>query len=167
MSDEATPNEERPDIATRFTVGNEAWKARSSHGRKPKFESPDVLEAACDEYFEWVCANPLMAVELVKFQGIATQVQVPKMRAMTIGGLCNFLDMDRRTWTNYKERPDFIAITTRAEGIIFQQKIEGAAADMLNANIIARETGLADKQDVTHEGIPDINIYLPENGRDQ
>lgn len=39
--------------------GNRFWEARSSHGRNPKFESPEALWAACCEYFEWVEANPL------------------------------------------------------------------------------------------------------------
>nr|WP_261640834.1 DNA-packaging protein [Erwinia mallotivora] len=36
----------------------------------------------------------------------------------------------------------------RAEQIIYNQKFTGAAADLLNANIIARELGLADKREV-------------------
>ena len=36
------------------------------------------------------------------------------------------------------------------EKIIYRQKFEGAAAGLLNANIIARDLGLRDKQDVDH-----------------
>ena len=35
------------------------------------------------------------------------------------------------------------------EEIIRQQKFEGAAANLLNANIIARDLGLADKAEIT------------------
>lgn len=69
---------DRPDIATQFKPGNSAWRARTSHGRKPKFKSPDDLWEKCCEYFEWVNDNPLMAVELIKYQGVATQVELPK-----------------------------------------------------------------------------------------
>lgn len=65
---------ERPDMKTKFKPGNKAWKARSSHGRKPKFESPDGLWEKCCEYFEWINENPLQDVELVKYRGVATQV---------------------------------------------------------------------------------------------
>ncbi|RCZ57579.1 DNA-packaging protein [Escherichia coli] len=34
---------------------------------------------------------------------------------------------------------DFCGVTTRAEDIIYDQKFSGAAADLLNANIIARD----------------------------
>lgn len=131
-----------------FKFGNSAWKARSSHGRKPKFASPEAIESACQDYFQWVDDNPLMVVELVKYQGQATQVSVPKMRAMTIVGLCNFLDIGTSTWNDYKTKPDFSDITGRIEAIIYQQKFEGAAADMFNANIISRELGLADKKEL-------------------
>jgi hypothetical protein len=74
------------------------------------------------------------------------------MRAMTIGGLCIFLDIDEVTWRRWREVEDFCTVVSRAEQIIYQQKFTGAAADLLNPNIIARDLGLADKQDVTTNG---------------
>ena len=65
---------------------------------------------------------------------------------MTISGLCLFLDICENTWTNYKKQPDFLSITLEVEKVIYNQKFTGASADLLNANIIARELGLADKQ---------------------
>lgn len=128
--------------------GNRFWELRSSHGRKPKFESSDKLwEAAC-EYFEWVESNPLMSAELVKFQGEATVAEVPKMRAMTIQGLCLFLDITNQNLQEYGEREGFSEIVTRIKDVIYQQKFSGAAADLLNSNIIARDLGLADKKNV-------------------
>ena len=67
------------------------------------------------------------------------------MRAMTIQALCFFIDISDNAWADYCNREDFMAITTRIKKVIYSQKLEGAAADMLNANIIARELGLADK----------------------
>lgn len=129
--------------------GNRFWEARSSHGRKPLFDSPDALWDACVEYFEWVDDNPLKASELVKFQGQATVASVPKMRAMTITGLCIFLDIGTTTWDSYREKEDFQGVVTRVENVIRTQKFAGAAADLLNPNIIARDLGLADKQEQT------------------
>ena len=65
-----------------------------------------------------------------------------------VWGLCIFLDISQDTWEDYKKREDFIGITTRVEGIIYSQKLEGAAADLLNSNIIARELGLSDKKEL-------------------
>ena len=128
-------------------VGNQFWKARSSHGRSPIFANPDELWEACVEYFEWVDENPLLEQKATQFQGAFVKDNVAKMRAMTISGLCLFLDIDQSTWENYREKEDFFRVTKQAEQIIYNQKFQGAAADLLNANIIARDLGLADKNE--------------------
>lgn len=129
--------------------GNQFWKARSSHGRSPTFANPDALWEACTEYFEWVDANPLYEDRIIAYQGEVQHVPTAKMRAMTIGGLCLFLDIARRSWDDYRGRQDFVPVVTRAEATIRDQKFSGAAADLLNANIIARDLGLADRQEHT------------------
>lgn len=129
--------------------GNRFWEARSTHGRTPIFSSPEQLWNACCEYFQWIEDNPLWEVKSYMYQGAPVQDQVPKMRAMTIEGLCIFLDISTTCWRDYKTKNDFSAIVTRAEEIIRTQKFTGAAADMLNPNIIARDLGLRDKQELT------------------
>ena len=128
-----------------FQAGNKFWLVRSSHGRNPKFKDAEQLRDACYEYFQWVEDNPLLEEKIFHSQGIITKDTISKMRAMTIGGICIFLDIDRTTWENYRNNPDFFRITKEVEEIIYNQKFTGAAADLLNANIIARELGLADK----------------------
>lgn len=132
--------------------GNRFWEARSSHGPTPKFSDPETLWAACLEYFEWVEANPLYEAKPFAYQGVVVQESVAKMRAMTILGLCNFLDLSHDAWTDYRAGDDLGGVVKRAEQIIRQQKFEGAAADLLNPNIIARDLGLAEKQEVGGEG---------------
>lgn len=135
--------------------GNRFWEMRSSHGRKPIFDDPDKLWDACVEYFAWVEDNPLQTSELVKFQGEAKIATLPKMRAMTIDGLCIFLDVARKTWDNYRARKDYLPVVTRVEQVMRTQKFTGAAADLLNPNIIARDLGLADKSELTgRDGAP-------------
>lgn len=135
--------------------GNRFWEARSSNkGAAPLYENSEDLRSACIEYFEWVEDNPLQAAEKVTFKGRGDTFPVDKMRAMTVVGLCNFIGIARSTWYHWKGdtgngREDVSDIITWAEDIIFQQKFEGAAADMLNPNIIARELGLADKKEMT------------------
>jgi len=144
--------------------GNQFWKARSSHGRQPIFADPEKLWDACCEYFQWVEDNPLYEDKAFAYQGVVTHAPVAKMRAMTISGLCTFLDIGRRTWDDYQKRQDFLPVVTRVEDVIYQQKFAGAAADLLNPNIIARDLGLRDRQE--HLGIggaplvPVINLSL-------
>lgn len=129
--------------------GNQFWKQRSSHGRSPIFANPDDLWSAACEYFEWVEANPLYEDKITSFQGVNTHEPVAKMRAMTIAGLCIFIDIARRSWDEYREREDFLPVATRVEDVIRTQKFEGASADLLNPSIIARDLGLADKSELT------------------
>lgn len=133
-------------------LGNQFWKARSKHGRDRLFESPAALWEACCEYFEWVEANPLYEMKAFAYQGVVVQEPVAKMRAMTMGGLCIFLDIDETTWREWRKSEDFSPVVLRVDKVIYEQKFTGAAADLLNPNIIARDLGLADKQDVTTNG---------------
>jgi hypothetical protein len=130
--------------------GNQLWKLRQSHGRPLDYPTPEDLRKGCEGYFEWVEKNPLKSAESVKFQGSGKLMMIPKMRAMTQAGLCLHLGISQKTWGNYANRgEDFLQVTTWAEAVMFEQKFSGAAADMLNANLIARELGLADKQSIT------------------
>jgi len=137
--------------------GNQFWLLRSSHGRNPIFSEPDDLwEAAC-EYFQWVEDNPLYEDKGFAFQGIVTHEAFSKMRAMTFEGLFLFIDISHTTWDNYCDKEDFIAITTRIKYVIRKQKFEGAAAELLNPNIIARDLGLSDKSDIEQKQTIVIN----------
>lgn len=142
-------------------IGNKYWQFRSKDGTEPKYK-PDELWEKAVEYFEWVENNPLWESVLVS-KGIVINkgtpeeqtvysTAMPKMRAMTFQGLQLFLDISHTTWDNYKKKKDYIAITTRIEKIIYEQKFTGAAATLLNPNIIARDLGLSDKQDLNHSG---------------
>lgn len=133
----------------RFATGNRWWEARSSHGRNPKFENAAELEDACLQYFDWNESNPLYKDQLVTFQGMASHEPVAQMRAMTLGAMCMFIGIAHDTWVEWrKSRSDFSEVIRWAEGVIYRQKFEGASADLLNANIIARDLGLADKKDI-------------------
>lgn len=142
-----------------FPIGNQFWKLRSKHGRDKLFSSPEALwEAAC-EYFEWCDKNPLIEID---YRGKdATQVELPKMRAYTLQGLCLYLDCNTVYFNHFEKdlegRNDQISngfrqIVTRIRETVYNQKFTGAASGFLNANIIARDLGLSDKKDLTTNG---------------
>ena len=135
-------------------IGNQFWKARSSHGRNPIFSNPEALWDACLQYFDWVAEHPLLEAQAFAYQGEITENTLPKMRAMTIGGLCIFLDIAHVTWIDYRTNKGggFSKVCGQAEQVIREQKFTGAAAGLLNHAIIARDLGLVDKKDVTSNG---------------
>jgi hypothetical protein len=73
------------------------------------------------------------------------------MRAFTWDGLELYLGVEslREYKTTYK---DFSQVITYIGKIISTQKFEGAAAGLLNPNIIARDLGLRDNSDVSTNG---------------
>jgi hypothetical protein len=128
--------------------GNEFWKQRSSHGRKPTFPDAETLWEACCEYFAWVEDHPLKEAQAFAYQGAVTVHELSKMRAMTVSGLCIFLDLSTQAWGEYRDRKGFGDVTSRVDEIIRTQKFEGASAGLLNANIIARDLGLSEKSEL-------------------
>lgn len=150
--------------------GNQFWKARAKHGRPKLFERPEYLWLSCLEYFEWVENNPLLEQKVFASQGDVVRADVTKMRPMTIGGLCIFLDIDRSTWTEWRSKgDDYSTIVKQAEAVIRDQKFAGAAAGLLNANIIARDLGLSEKTENAHTITPseeELNAKLREHGID-
>jgi hypothetical protein len=134
---------------------NRFWLARSSHGREKIFSSAQVLETSCFEYFESVISNPLKEQKVFS-NGKKTTVNL--MRPFTLKGLFIFLDIHRKTWDRYKAFDDYCAIMERIEDIIYTQKFDGAAVGLLKENIISRELGLADKQDIGFENLSDEQL---------
>lgn len=130
--------------------GSKYWQLADKIGRNPKY-TPDALWGKAVEYFEWVDKNPLKEDKLSS----GAVFRMDKMRAMTIRGFCLFAGVDQKTFAAYEGRDNFLPITMRIRDIIYTQKFEGAAADLLNPNIIARELGLSEKSDVNLKTIPD------------
>lgn len=128
--------------------GNEYWRLRKVDGRKKKF-TPKQLEELANEYFQWCIDNPMY--EAVLHSKTGELISVPKLRAFTEMGFCVYAGMSTSSfYEQYAKDKDFLDIVTRIREIIRTQKFEGAAAGFLNANIIARDLGLRDKQDIDH-----------------
>lgn len=130
--------------------GNKYWQFRGKHGRDYKYQ-PEELWNEAVQYFEWVEDNPLLEEKGFAFQGVVTKETFAKMRAMTITGFCLFADIALKTFEEYKQLEDFSNIVTRIENIIREQKFTGAAAELLNPNIIARDLGLSDRSNTVIE----------------
>jgi|WetSurMetagenome_2_1015567.scaffolds.fasta_scaffold685186_2 hypothetical protein len=153
--------------------GNKYWQFRDKHGRDYKYQPEELWQEAV-KYFEWIEENPLWESVIIQ-RGIKTiedgiektvySTKMPKMRAMTITGFCLFADIALQTFEEYKKNIDFTDIVTRIEHIIRDQKFTGAAAELLNPNIIAREIGL--KEQTEHSGeIKGQSINLFYNGKE-
>jgi hypothetical protein len=146
--------------------GNRFWELRAKHGRDKLFATPELLwEAAC-EYFDWMEDNPLYESKGFAFQGMVTTETFPIMRAMTLSGLCFYLNCNEAYFRIFKsqlpkDEEDFNTVIEAIEKTIYNQKFQGAAANLLNANIIARDLGLADKSEV--KNLQPIQIMIDKD----
>jgi len=130
--------------------GSEIWRLVRNPGGKRLYEGPQELWDACVEYFEWVVANPLQEAKLVSYEGVSTLEKLPRLRAMSIGSLCVFLDITAECWSTWRRgRDDLKLVIGKVEAVIFSNKFEAAAAGLMNAGIVARELGLIDKREQT------------------
>lgn len=134
---------------------DQLWKVRrATTGRPRKVLTPEDLMALCCEYFSWCDEHPLRESKLVTYQGDSSVETVPKLRAYTLGGLCLYLGISHQTWMRYRLDGEedsaetggetFRSVCSWADTAIREQKFTGAAADMLNPVIIARDLGLKD-----------------------
>lgn len=110
------------------------------------------LHTSCVEYFDWAHDNPLHEARPFAYQGDSWVEEVAKARAFTRQGLCTFLGVSIKEWDSYKDIDDLMPVYEWAEQVIYQQKFELAASDLLNASFIARDLGMTDKRELG--GIP-------------
>jgi len=138
-------------------INNEFWKLRSKHGRDKLFETPELLWDSACEYFEWCNSNPLYETKAFAFQGLITTTEIPLMRAMTLSQLCLYLGCNEAYFRQFKSdkkkcTKDFSTVIEKIEQVIYNQKFQGAACNLLNSNIIARDLGLNESIDHTSKG---------------
>jgi hypothetical protein len=117
---------------------------------KRHYSSPEELAAAAAEYFEWCEDHPLQEEKLFQNQGLLVRGEVAKVRAFTKQGLCAHLGIPVSRLALYKERgEDWAELLETIESVIFAQKFENAAAGLLNPGLIARDLGIADRNEVS------------------
>jgi hypothetical protein len=141
--------------------GNQYWKLAHDF-KKPKRYQPGKLLDKAIEYAEWCEDNPLYEEKVF---GTGVRMEVKKMRAMTIQGFCLFANMAMSTWQEYEKQEGYSAFVARVKALFYSQKVEGAAADLLNSNIIARELGLSDNQKITHNIPQDSELLIKARRR--
>ncbi len=149
-ADEPKPATTRPDM-----MGNTLWMLHRRNGTIPRtFETPEILAAAVNSYFDWTKDNPLYEVKMraprvLEGEETPVEVKTPKMRAMSKTRLCLHIGISRQGWDNYRTLKGYEGIWEATMDAIYAQKFEGAAADLLNATIITRDLGLKERTDVT------------------
>lgn len=142
------PDPSKKDYLARSEIAREQG---SKPGRPTIFKDADELRHACLEYFEWVDANPFLEqqVQFSAKQAAWAKTDKTKKRPYTQSGLCYYLAIPQETWNSWRKSEKFGEVVSEIDKAIRRQKFEGAASGFFNVNIIARDLGLADKQEIT------------------
>lgn len=138
-----------------FKEGNQLWKQRKFTGRHMIFTSPEDLLQSCVAYFEWASENPIIETSYRSVDKELVEIETPKPRALNAAGLCAFVGIGQSTWIDYKRREGFDVVCEYIENIMYEQKFSNAAVNVMNPHLIARDLGLADKQEVKTETVID------------
>lgn len=132
----------------RLNKGRVDWSAYKDN-YAAKWTGPDDLWAAATAYFAWAEANPILTEKSATHEGEFITHEEPRARVFTVGALCVFIGLSSHSYyviRKDKEHHLYPAVM-HIDEVIKTQKYEGAAVGVFNANMIARDLGLAEVQD--------------------
>lgn len=117
-------------------------------GRPLKYDDPDELQRAIDQYFD-DCDQEIIVKQHPHSKGI-TEVKTPK--PYTMAGLARALNIDRDTLNNYKKYDRFFGVIMRARDKVHEQNLSLALLGCHDSKIaalnLASNYGYATKKDV-------------------
>lgn len=113
-------------------------------------QASEFKKAALD-YFLWAEDHPMLEEQVFQHKGAIVRADRHKLRPFTKQGLASYLGIPVSRLDSYKQRkdPEWAEAVEMIEQIIYDQKFTGAAAGLLNAPLIARDLGLADKNELS------------------
>jgi hypothetical protein len=129
-----------------------------NRGRPRIYNDIDALNTAVMNYFLWVDEHPMYKYDYRVVDKELCEVSLPLKRPYSVRGLVQYLGTshdyfdkiikgDIRPPSNIPHE-EFVGYWNTIKGMIWQQKFDGAAVGFFNANLIARDLGLADKTEI-------------------
>lgn len=120
------------------------------YNRSTVYLTPQDLLQAAVGYFEWCADNCPQEAKVFSYQGETILAEVDKVRAFTKTGLAQHLGITTHKLDSYRSiSAKWNEVCVLIDEAIYTQKFENAAAGLLNAALIARDLGLADKTDLS------------------
>lgn len=108
------------------------------------------LVAEAQAYFTWCDDHPLKKEQVYQYKGSVVRTDSNLVRPYTKTGLATFFGISTAKLNNLRNRgDDWADAMDMIEQVIYTQKFENAAANLLNASFISRDLGLADKQELS------------------
>ena len=128
--------------------------AEKPAGRPKLFKTPDDMWSAFLEYKKHNSENPFYKYEAIKSgKDTGKLVAIPVEKPLTWHGFAIYIGTWPQVLSNYKVAyQEFSEVFTRIDAECYEHKYSGAAANIFNATIIARDLGLKDQTDINVNG---------------
>lgn len=147
--------------------------AKNKVGAPRKISTPEILWLHFVNYRKWNEEHPWYKAEVIKSGQLAGQiVNVPTQRPLSWFSFYSWLRTNNiaSKAREYKDNSkgaysEFSAIITRIDEEIFTHKFEGACVGAFNPSIIARDLGIADKQELKTTESQIVIFEIPNDGR--
>ncbi len=137
-----------------FAIGNNG-------GKPPKFETPEDLAHAIQEYFNSGVKKRKVAI------GKPPNTRVEEIEVPTISGLCYYIGFEsRQSFYDYEQREEFSYIVRRARLFIekeYEEQLQ--TGNVVGAIFALKQFGWKDKVETEHTGMP-VTILLQRKGED-
>lgn len=141
-------------------------RARAGIGQRVYKDPMDLWEDAKD-YFTWCEKNPHKEVKLcARRSGRPYRETIEHPRAFTAAGLAAFCGFSSSQFKKWLSDEDCLCheVAVKIQDIMFEQKFTNAAVGLMNAGLVSRDLGLADKREV--EGGGNLVLQLSGDERD-
>lgn len=133
-----------------FDSNDQYWQRRPD--KTLAFATPEALYEAAAEAFTWLHTHPKRKQVLFHHKGAVVRTYETLERPFTKNAVAMCMGISIQCLDGYRTREGFEDVMAWIDGVIYTQKFEGAAVGTLNANFIARDLGMADRNELTGKG---------------
>lgn len=120
-------------------------------GRPRKFETPEMLWGAFEDYIQYQKDNPIPKTHFVGKDGIrATEYIERPVTFIGFEGYLAYFDL-LKDLKRYEQHPEFAPTITRIRAFCRRYNTDLASAGVLKENIIARIEGIKEQSETTNE----------------
>lgn len=121
---------------------------RYKPGKPAKYPTPEALWKIFVKYVDFYKTHPLYKHEAKVVDKAIEISKTPKMRLLAVSSFCMYANISSETFRRHRTGEhgsnEFIDVCNQIVEHIQNSRHEGASADLLNANYVARLNGLAD-----------------------
>lgn len=120
--------------------------------------TPEQIFDLAVRYFTWAEQNHIQAAETASFQGDVYESKVHKPRVFTLTGFSLFSGISDSNIQRLRKLPGYSDVMAFIDSVVFEQKFQLAAHNMINPGLIGKEIGIDKPASINVEATADSSI---------